>query len=102
LEQLRDTGWLPPGEAFGLTPQWCAQFDDQDPEVLADELLQVQQSSVVVVAETSASLLSGSDGKVAVDGAVPTSAIRAVFVRVAGSWLWFGPTELEQAVAAAE
>lgn len=101
LEQLRDQGEFAPVAAFGLTPQWCAQFEDQDPEVLADAALHERHEPVVVVAEVPAAALPGAQGLVQVTGTVATSAVQAIFVRSGPDYLWYGPSELGTAVAAA-
>ena len=88
--------------AYTVTMQWAEIQSEKDPEILADELLQIvaeHSNPFIVVAELSQhgfEILDPDLGLVRVTSAIAAKQIEALFQRDAdGELLWFGPSELE-------
>ena len=102
LAWLRDHRQIEATQAFAVTPEWAAGFQDADEEALEDAALYERTAPVVVVAQVPAEIQPGYDGAVTVLGQVPLDAVQAVFVRHGEDYLWHGPTELDAAIAEAQ
>lgn len=89
-----------PTQAFGLTPAWVMQAQDDDPEVLEDAILYEagSQAHAVVVAQVSdleVGQRSGTEGVVELTEPIKSHQILALFARhdLDDDFSWFGPSE---------
>ncbi|NBU31991.1 MAG: hypothetical protein EBS36_02305 [Actinobacteria bacterium] len=89
---------------FAQTAGWLSAQAEQDPEVLADQILHEtasaqNQARFVLVAEVSDSVVSAvpnSPGQVCLAADISLRQIAAIFVADAsGELSWYGPTELQ-------
>ncbi len=84
-------------DGIAVTAQWASQFDDDDPEVLEDEALQVAGTGIaVVVVEAPATVINSENGSVRLDAPINKRQIQAFFAKSSladEDLLWFGPTE---------
>jgi hypothetical protein len=95
-----ETGWTLTDE---LSSTLCAELETDDQEVLEDQLCQwAGLDGVAIVAIASATVLDADSGQIRPDAAIAHKQIQAVFVAdQSDDLVWFGPTELESALAAA-
>ena len=95
-----ETGWTLTDE---LASTFSAELETDDQEVFEDQLCEwAGQEGVAVVAIASATVLDADSGQVRPDAPITRKQIQAVFVAdQSDDLVWFGPTELELALAAA-
>ena len=89
---------------YAVTEDWAQSWDERDPEVLEAEILQAAgtQSRLVVVAECLAEVQNSETGEISIANPIAKAQIQAIFAAKAAEpedFLWFGPTEPEEATA---
>ncbi len=88
---------------FAVTEDWAQSWDETDPEVLEAEILQVAgaDSRLVMVAECLAEIADSHAGQIAISNPIAKAQIQAIFaakVSEPEDFLWFGPTEPDEAL----
>ena len=86
---------------YAVTDGWAQSWDETDPEVLEAEILQVAgaDSRLVMVAECAAEIVDSETGQISLPN--PIAQIQAIFAAKATEpedFLWFGPTEPDEAL----
>ena len=89
---------------FVVTPEWAQSWDETDTEVLEAQILADagQHSRLVIVCECQGSITNADSGQIAVSDPVIKANVYAVFAANSVNpqdFLWFGPTELPEALA---
>lgn len=89
--------------SFAQTPRWVAMQEESDPELLAEEILQLSAAAVtqpgyVVVAELAdaqVAEVNPDEGQVQISAPIRLKDVSAFFLVDENAELsWFGPTEL--------
>ena len=89
---------------FVVTPEWSESWDETDPEVLEAQMLDDagQHSRLVIVGECQGSVTNAQTGQIQIMGLIIKANVYAIFAANAADsqdFLWFGPTELPEALA---
>jgi len=84
-------------------PNHRKSWDETDPEVLEAEILQAAGtvSRLVVVAECLAEVQNSESGQIVISNPIAKAQIQAIFAAKAAEpedFLWFGPTEPDEAL----
>ena len=88
---------------YAVTDAWAQSWDETDPEVLEAEILQVAgaDSRLVMVAECAAKIVDSETGQISLPNPIAKAQIQAIFAAKASEpedFLWFGPTEPDEAL----
>ena len=88
---------------YSVTEDWAQSWDETDPEVLEAEILQAagMESRLVVVAECLAEIQNAETGQISISNPIAKAQIQAIFAAKASEpqdFLWFGPTEPDEAL----
>jgi DNA polymerase III psi subunit len=86
-----------------VTEDWAQSWDETDPEVLEAEILQAAgaESRLIVVAECLAEVQNSETGRISISNPIAKAQIQAIFAAKAAEpedFLWFGPTEPDEAL----
>ena len=89
---------------FAVTPEWAQSWDETDPEVLEYQILAEvgQRTRLVIVAECQGTVANAELGEIEISGPIIKANVHAVFASNSADpqdFLWFGPTELPEALA---
>lgn len=103
VTELADSKVLTAQGGFAVTDGWAQSWDETDPEVLEAEILQVAgaDSRLVVVAECLAEVQNPETGQISISNPIAKAQIQAIFAATASEpeeFLWFGPTEPDEAL----
>jgi hypothetical protein len=106
VQQINDfkaSNVLTASTGYSVTDSWAQSWDESDPEVLEAEILQVAgaDSRLVVVAECLATVQNQETGQVEISNPIAKGQIQAIFGAQATDpqdFLWFGPTEPDEAL----
>ena len=88
---------------YAVTQDWANTWDVTDSEVLEAEILQLAglESRLVVVAECIADVQNPETGQISISNPIAKAQIQAIFAAKAAEpqdFLWFGPTEPDEAL----
>jgi len=88
---------------YAVTQDWANTWDETDSEVLEAEILQLAglESRLVVVAECIADVQNPETGQISISNPIAKAQIQAIFAAKAAEpqdFLWFGPTEPDEAL----
>jgi hypothetical protein len=94
---------LQASSGYAVTEEWAQSWDETDSEVLEAEILQVagSDSRLVVVAECGANIEDSETGRISLPNPIAKAQIQAIFAAQATDpqdFLWFGPTEPDEAL----
>ena len=103
LSEFKDSNAMTASSGYSVTQDWAQTWDESDPEVLEAEILQVAglESRLVVVAECLAKVQNGETGQISISNPIAKAQIQAIFAAQAiepQDFLWFGPTEPDEAL----
>ena len=103
VSEFKDSKVLTAQSGYAVTEGWAQSWDESDPEVLEAEILQVagMESRLVVVAECLAEIQNAETGQISISNPIAKAQIQAIFAAKASEpqdFLWFGPTEPEEAL----
>jgi len=103
IDEFKDSNVLSASHGYSVTDGWAQTWDESDPEVLEAEILQVAgaDSRLVVVAECLAEIQNGETGQISISNPIAKAQIQAIFAAQASEpldFLWFGPTEPDEAL----
>lgn len=103
ISEFKDSNVLGATAGYAVTEDWAKSWDETDPEVLEAEILQAAgtESRLVVVAECLAEVESTETGQISISNPIAKAQIQAIFAAKAAEpedFLWFGPTEPEEAL----
>jgi hypothetical protein len=106
IEQINEfqvAGVLVANQGYAVTEGWAQSWEETDPEVLEAEILQVAglDSRLVVVAECLANVENTESGQISISNPIAKAQIQAIFAATGAQpqdFLWFGPTEPEEAL----
>jgi hypothetical protein len=103
INEFNDSKVLSAQSGYAVTQDWAQSWEETDPEVLEAEILQVagMESRLVVVAECLAEIQNAETGQVLMPNPIAKAQIQAIFAAKAAEpedFLWFGPTEPEEAL----
>jgi hypothetical protein len=103
VNEFKDSKVLTAQSGYAVTEGWAQSWDESDPEVLEAEILQVagMESRLVVVAECLAEIQNAETGQISISNPIAKAQIQAIFATKASEpqdFLWFGPTEPEEAL----
>ena len=103
LSEFKSTNVLTAISGFSVTEGWAGTWDEIDPEVLEAQILLVAGADcqLVVVAECQADVENEQSGKVSIPNSIPKGQIQAIFAAKSDEpqdFLWFGPTEPDEAL----
>lgn len=103
FNEFKVVGVLTATHGYAVTEGWAQTWDESDPEVLEAEILQVAgiDSRLVVVAECQGEVNNSETGQVSISNPIARAQIQAIFAAIAAQpqdFLWFGPTEPEEAL----
>ena len=103
VNEFKDSKVLTAQNGYAVTDGWAQSWDETDPEVLEAEILQVagMESRLVLVAECQAEVRNDETGQVLLPNPIAKAQIQAIFAAKAAEpedFLWFGPTEPDEAL----
>jgi hypothetical protein len=103
INEFRSSSVLQVSSGYSVTDDWAQTWDETDPEVLEAEILQVAgaDSRLVVVAECMADVQNSTTGQTSISNPIAKAQIQAIFaakVAEPEEFLWFGPTEPDEAL----
>jgi hypothetical protein len=103
INEFKASNVLTASTGYSVTDSWAQSWDESDPEVLEAEILQVAgaDSRLVVVAECLATVQNQQTGQVEISNPIAKGQIQAIFAAQATDpqdFLWFGPTEPDEAL----
>ena len=103
INEFKASKVLTADSGYSVTDSWAQSWDETDPEVLEAEILQVAgvESRLVVVVECQATVQNQETGQVGIDNPIAKAQIQAIFAAQATDpqdFLWFGPTEPDEAM----
>lgn len=103
ISEFKESNVLVATVGYAVTEDWAQSWDETDPEVLEAEILQLAgtQSRLVVVAECLAEVKNGETGQISLPNPIAKAQIQAIFAAKAAEpeeFLWFGPTEPDEAL----
>ena len=103
ITEFIDSNVLVAARGYSVTQEWAQDWDETDPEVLEAEILQVAgaESRLVVVAECLAEITDSQAGQISLPNPIAKAQIQAIFAAQASDpqdFLWFGPTEPDEAL----
>ena len=103
INEFKNSNVLQASGGYAVTEEWAQSWDETDPEVLEAEILQVagSDSRIVVVAECMAEARNSQTGQVSISNPIGKAQIQAIFAAKAlepQDFLWFGPTEPDEAL----
>lgn len=103
LIEFKDSKTLTASHGYSVTDGWAQTWDETDPEVLESEILQVAgtESRLVVVAECQGEVQDPETGRISITHPVSKAQIQAIFAATQADsedFLWFGPTEPDEAL----
>ena len=101
--EFKTSNVLRAASGYSVTDDWAQTWDETDPEVLEAEILQVAgaDSRLVVVAECMADVQNPNTGQTSIYNPIAKAQIQAIFaakVAEPEEFLWFGPTEPDEAL----
>lgn len=103
ISEFKDSNVLTAQSGYAVTDGWAQSWDETDPEVLEAEILQAAgtESRLVAVAECLAEVQNSETGQIWIPNPVVKAQIQAIFAARASEpedFLWFGPTEPDEAL----
>ena len=103
ISEFKESNILDAAAGYAVTEDWAQSWDETDLEVLEAEILQAAgtESRLVVVAECLAEIQNSESGHIAISNPIAKAQIQAIFAAKAAEpadFLWFGPTEPEEAL----
>jgi hypothetical protein len=103
ISEFKESKVLTAQSGYAVTDGWAQSWDETDPEVLEAEILQAAgtESRLVVVAECLAEVQNSETGQISIPNPVAKAQIQAIFaarVSEPEDFLWFGPTEPDEAL----
>lgn len=103
ISEFKDSKVLTAQSGYSVTDGWAQSWDETDPEVLEAEILQVAgaDSRLVMVAECMADIADSETGQISLPNPIAKAQIQAIFAAKASEpqdFLWFGPTEPDEAL----
>jgi hypothetical protein len=103
ISEFKESKALTAQSGYSVTDGWAQSWDETDPEVLEAEILQAAgtESRLVVVAECLAEIQNSETGLIFIPNPVAKAQIQAIFAAKAAEpedFLWFGPTEPDEAL----
>ena len=103
ISEFKESKVLTAQSGYAVTDGWAQSWDETDPEVLEAEILQAAgtESRLVVVAECLAEIQNSETGQISIPNPVAKAQIQAIFAARASEpedFLWFGPTEPDEAL----
>jgi hypothetical protein len=103
VSEFKTSNVLRVASGYSVTDDWAQTWDETDPEVLEAEILQVAgvESRLVVVAECMADVQNSTTGQTSISNPIAKAQIQAIFaakVAEPEEFLWFGPTEPDEAL----
>jgi hypothetical protein len=103
ISEFKESKALTAQSGYSVTDGWAQSWDETDPEVLEAEILQAAgtESRLVVVAECLAEIQNSETGQISIPNPVAKAQIQAIFAARASEpedFLWFGPTEPDEAL----
>lgn len=103
ISEFQDSKVLTAQSGYAVTDGWAQSWDETDPEVLEAEILQVAgaQSRLIMVAECVAEIVNSETGQISLPNPISNAQIQAIFAANTSEpedFLWFGPTEPEEAL----
>lgn len=103
ISEFKESKVLTAQNGYAVTDGWAQSWDETDPEVLEAEILQAAgtESRLVVVAECLAEIQNSETGQISIPNPVAKAQIQAIFAARASEpedFLWFGPTEPDEAL----
>ena len=103
INEFKTSNVLQVSSGYAVTEEWAQSWDETDSEVLEAEILQVAgaDSRLVVVAECLAEVKYYETGQIVISNPIAKAQIQAIFAAQAKDpqdFLWFGPTEPDEAL----
>ena len=103
ISEFKDSKVLVALAGYAVTEEWAKSWDETDPEVLEAEILQAAgtESRLVVVAECLAEVQNSESGQISIPNPIAKAQIQAIFAAAVTDpqdFLWFGPTEPDEAL----
>ena len=103
INEFNASNVLQAASGYAVTEEWAQSWDETDSEVLEAEILQVagSDSRLVVVAECLAEVKDSETGQIVISNPIAKAQIQAIFAAHATDpqdFLWFGPTEPDEAL----
>jgi hypothetical protein len=103
VSEFRTSNILRAASGYSVTDDWAQTWDETDPEFLEAEILQVAgaESRLVVVAECMADVQNSNTGQTSISNPIAKAQIQAIFAAKEAEpeeFLWFGPTEPDEAL----
>jgi hypothetical protein len=103
ISEFKESKVLTAQSGYAVTDGWAQSWDETDSEVLEAEILQAAgtESRLVVVAECLAEVQNSETGQISISNPVAKAQIQAIFAAKSAEpedFLWFGPTEPEEAL----
>jgi hypothetical protein len=103
ISEFKDSNVLVAAAGYAVTEDWAQSWDETDPEVLEAEILQAAgaESRLIVVAECLAEVQNSETGRISISNPIAKAQIQAIFAAKAAEpddFLWFGPTEPDEAL----
>jgi len=103
INEFKSSNVLQVSSGYAVTEEWAQFWDETDSEVLEAEILQVagSESRLVVVAECLATVQNEQTGHVGISNPIAKAQIQAIFAATGTDpqdFLWFGPTEPDEAL----
>ena len=103
LSEFKNSNTLIAHTGYSVTDDWAQTWDETDPEVLEAEILLVAgaESRLVVVAECLADVANSETGQISIANPIAKAQIQAIFAASQSDpqdFLWFGPTEPDEAL----
>ena len=103
VSEFKASNVLAVTSGYAVTEDWAQSWDETDPEVLEAEILQAAgtESRLVVVSECLAEVQNSESGQIAISNPIAKAQIQAIFAAKASEpqdFLWFGPTEPDEAL----
>jgi hypothetical protein len=103
ISEFQTSNVLQAAIGYSVTQSWAQTWDETDPEVLESEILRIAgtESRLVVVAECSAEVQNAETGQISISNPIAKAQIQAIFAAKIGEpeeFLWFGPTEPDEAL----
>jgi hypothetical protein len=103
ISEFKELKVLTAQSGYAVTDGWAQSWDETDPEVLEAEILQLAgtERRLVVVAECLAEVKNSETGQISLPNPIAKAQIQAIFAAKASEpeeFLWFGPTEPDEAL----
>jgi hypothetical protein len=103
ISEFKESKVLVASAGYAVTEEWAQSWDETDSEVLEAEILQAAgtESRLVVVAECLAEVQNSETGQISIPNPITKAQIQAIFAAQASDpqdFLWFGPTEPDEAL----